>query len=212
MRIRRLIPALAVLSLLASCQKELGFVEDAENNGNNNPGSNIDIIGTWRFAGIYAVTGTTAEFTESGISTRMEAQLEYTGSNNIGTVTFTNNQMTTTGVGYDANGTMRTRTFIGGVLVDESTDPFVQNTPPTSSSGTYVRNTSDSITLSQSPFDYDMGSVPPLGDVETGAKFRKSNDTLYMRIRMNDDFTLPDPTTPMTMKLSVYSEVALVKP
>lgn len=212
MRIRRLIPALAVLSLLASCQKELGFVEDAENNGNNNPGSNIDIIGTWRFVGIQGVNGNTAEINQGGATTRIEMQLKYKGTNNIGTVTFTNNEMLTNGIGYDMSGTMRTRTYIGGALVNDVSEPIAMNTPATSGSAAYERNSGDSITLTQSPLDYNTGSIVPIGDIQIGGRFRKSNDTLYMRMRTNQAIQSPDPTIPMDMRIDINSEIALVKP
>lgn len=213
MRIRRLIPALALLSLLASCQKELGFIEDAENNGNNNtPGSNIDIAGSWRFVGIQAVTGNTAEIKQGGITTRIEMQLKYTGANTIGTVTFTNNEMLTNGVGYDMSGIMRTRTYVAGTLVDDKSESVAMNTPATTGSATYERNSGDSITLKQSPLDYNTGSIVPIGDIQMGGKFRKSNDTLYMRMRMNQAIQSPDPTLPMDMRIDINSEIALVKP
>lgn len=215
MRIHRLIPALALLSILASCQKELGFVEGAENNGNNgnNPGSNIDVIGNWKFAGTTAVNSTTASFTEDGEINRIESVLEYGSTDPGGTLTFTSNQMTTRGITFNIEGVMRTKYTIGGVVVMEQEDDVNAFTPPSDGQTSYVRNSPDSLTADQPPFEFPTspGTGVPVTNAKIGMKLRMSNDTLYTRIRMVTSVTVPDPDVPTTMTINVNAEYAWVK-
>jgi hypothetical protein len=209
---------LATLSLsLAACQKELSFAEDAQND-NDNPepgggGQNVNLEGVWRFVGMQGQTGTSIEMSQGGQSTRSEALLNFVAEDPEGTVQFVNNEMVLTDVGYLMSGTTTARTYLNGQLLNSVDQPAAAVTPPTSSSSAYTRIGGDSLRFDETPVMVPTGPGMPGSsvDLNAGARLRKSNDTLYLRMLFNENVPLPDPTIPGNMRIFGDMEMALVK-
>lgn len=215
MKIRVLIPVLALLGLLTSCKKELGFVQDMENN--NNSGTYVNVTGTWRFAGSHAVNSNVASFSESGVSNIISSVLEYTSKDNSGTIHFSSNRITITDMAFTIVGTMYTSYTMNGLLIDEQTQDIEEITPPSGGTSTYVRNGNDTITVDQPPFTLPSpsgtGTGTTIGNAKMGMKLRMSNDTLYTRALMSQTVTIPDPSLPpISMHIKVNTEYAWVRP
>ena len=208
---RAFLPLAVAASILVSCQKERGFAEDDDNSGGG-PGD-VELSGTWRFVGMVAQTGSDITLSESGSTMRNTAVLDYIGLNPSGTVKFSGNTMTTTNIAYDMEGVTVSRLYTDGILITEQSTDADGSVPPTSGSSDFVRVGADSLKFDGVPFVAGApgGVNPPAGTIDMGARYRMSNDTLYMRFRFNEDMPLPDPSFTGTMRIFGDMTVALKK-
>lgn len=208
-------PALLFLSIVSlflfSCQKERSFAEDDGNSGGT--GGSVELNGTWRFVGMVAQTGSDMTLTEFGSSTRTLSVLDYTSINPTGTVSFSGNTMKTTNIGYDMEGETVMSMYEDGVLLMEQTVDAEGTVPPTSGNSSFTRIGSDSLRFNGMPIvaGAPAGMNPPAGTVNMGARYRMSNDTLYMRFRFDDDLPMPDPSFTGTMRIFGDMTIALKK-
>ncbi len=175
---------LAVVMLLASCQKEVNFQDEQTSGGGGGTGNNNkSIIGDWIFAGMVGDTKSTVVFTDMGIQLKGVTTSLYYTKNNKGTVKITSSQFLFTGVGYDIDTTMHVKTYIDNVLLDDSDMPLVASTPPTDTKYDYVKNNADSLTLAgtvmsvSDPFSGGGPSGP------SGGKISWSSDTLLITVK-----------------------------
>jgi len=214
MRITRainLLPFIAALVILASCQKEVSF------NGPVNPGSGgggsgnntNNIVGDYDFVGMLAHTVSTVRVNQAGQDVKTVTVSDYNTENNTGTVKITANQMISTGVGYSIDTMMNAKTYVNGLLLDDSDFPFQVTMPATSSSSTYVRNSSDSITVTG-----PLGFPDPSGNTPTGSagsKLSWHGDTLFMKVSTTFTQTINQGGIPATFTGTVNGTSKLKK-
>lgn len=173
--------------LLISCQKEVDFQFQNGNSGNGN-NTNSNIVGEYTFIGVKSEGTSSIDVVQSGIALKSLTTFAYTSFDNKGTVKITSSTLTFSGVGYEIDTVMNTKTYIAGSLFDDSDVPFIYSYPSTSPdvSSDYKKNSADSITFTGQTFlaDPNAGSS---GNQQIGAKIVWSSDTLrlYMRNRVN---------------------------
>ena len=176
----KLLPVIAIAVFLVSCQKELHF-NDPVNAGGNGGGNNTNnIVGDYDFVGMNAHTVSIVTVSQSGQNLKTVTTSDYNTLNNSGTVKITANQVISTNNAYSIDTIMNSKTYINGLLLDDSDFPFVISSPPTSSTSSYVRNSSDSITMTG-----PIGFPDPSGNIATGSvgsKLSWHGDTLYMKV------------------------------
>ena len=189
MRVKAMIkflPILAIAVFLVSCQKEISFDNNGgsgngNGNGNGNGGNNTNnIVGDYDFVGMTAHTVSSVTISQAGQTVKTVTTSDYNTGDNTGTIKITATQMIGTGVGYSVDTMVNNKTYLNGLLVDDSDVPFTFSTPPTSSTSSYVRNSSDSITMQGGLGLPDPSGNPPAGNV--GAKLSWHGDTLYLKV------------------------------
>jgi hypothetical protein len=180
---------LASLALMfTSCQKEVsvelgtgsGGSGSGGGTGTGGSGNTNNITGSYNFVGLAAHTKSTASATEGGVQETTVTVSDYVTTDNVGTVTFSANQMSANNLGYSIDTLLNVKTYENGTLVDDSDVPFSVTIPPMSSTSPYVRISADSITVTGSVISTsDPSGTTPTGPV--GVKLSWSGDTLIMK-------------------------------
>jgi hypothetical protein len=209
--ITKILPLLASAIVLASCQKEISAELPGSGSGSGGSGGNstANIAGDYDFVGISAHTVSTVNLSQAGQTMKTVTVSDYVSQDNTGTVKITSNQMIGTNVGYSVDTTMNNKTYLNGLLIDDSDLPFTFTAPPTSSTSTYVRNSADSITMTGSLGVPDPSGNNPTGPV--GTKLSWHGDTLYMKINMTITQTINQGGVPATMTGTVNGVSKLKK-
>lgn len=196
---------------LSSCQKEVDFQNQ---NDPGNPGGggtgNHNITGDWNFVGIAAHTNSTVTVSAGGDQIRAVTVSDYISQNNAGTVKITASDFISTGVGYVIDTTMNSKTYINGVLFDDSDFPFDETVPPTNSTTPYTRINNDSLTVI-GPF----GAPDPSGSTPTGPvgiKISWSGDTLLLKVKSSFTQTVTQGGVPGTLTGTVIGITKLKRP
>ena len=145
----------------------------------SNPSSNggsSSIQGNWNFSYMTANTSVTA--TQTGITT--VTNTNYKTKNNAGTIKFTADSMTVTGLTYTVDTTATAYIYYGSTLFDSVSAPFTYSLPATSQTVYYKIIGSDSIYMPNGgivPTGY-TGAVPA-----SGGRFVIANDTLKLTVQ-----------------------------
>jgi len=205
----KLLPVIAVVCILASCQKELSFNDPVNPGGNGNGNNTNNIVGDYDFVGMTAHTLSTVTINQLGQNLKTVTVSDYNTQNNSGTVKITANQVISTDNAYSIDTIMNSKTYINGVLMDDSDFPFIISSPPTSGTSTYVRNSSDSITLTG-----PIGFPDPSGNTTTGsvgARLSWYGDTLYMKVATTFTQTITQGGIPATFTGTVTGTSKLKK-
>jgi len=177
---RTLFLLLAAVLCFTSCQKEIDDTIGGSNNNNGGGGNNnSSIIGTWDFVGLNAQTHTTNEFDFMGFNSKAVAVFNYASTNNTGTVSFTDNTMSSNGMAYTVSGDITTYGYEDGVLTDSVTTPTDMDFSVTNSTVPYVRVNSDSLYFPEGGFSIETadGSSP---SEPTGLQLHFNGDTLKL--------------------------------
>ncbi|MFI5131302.1 MAG: hypothetical protein ACHQFX_14970 [Chitinophagales bacterium] len=194
----KLLLFIAAVCSLSSCQKELSIDVPPGNTGGNGNGNNTsNIVGEYNFVGMTAHTSSTVEVSQAGQNLKTVTVSDYNTQNNSGTVKITANQVISTDNAYSIDTIMNGKTYIDGILVDDSDFPFVVSSPPTSSTSSYVRNSTDSITITG-----PIGFPDPSGNISTGSvgsKLSWHGDTLYMKVATTFTQTITQGGVPATV-------------
>ncbi len=179
----------SLIIAFTSCQKEINYATGngtGGTGGTGGSGNTNKIVGDYDFVGMVAHTQSTVTVNAMGQELKSITVSDYVTKSNIGTVKITSNQFITTGLGYSIDTIMNVKTYIDNVLFDDSDFPFVASVPATSSTSPYVRNSTDSITVTGA-----IGVSPdPSGNTPTGpvgVKLSWSGDTLLLKV--NTSFT-----------------------
>ncbi len=122
-----------------------------------------------------AHTQSTVTVNESGHELKTVTVTDYLTHDNVGTITITSNQMNSTGLGYSIDTVLNVKTYVDNALIDNTDIPFSASAPVPSNTSSYVRNSSDSITITGALGVPDPSGNIPTGD--TGAKLAWSGDT-----------------------------------
>jgi hypothetical protein len=165
--------AVFVILVMGACKKS---------NSNNSSSTNPLAGGTWNFVDLSSNAKLTA--TESGlISAQLIDITDFKTIDNMGTISFTADSMTGSGIGYTIDTTYTTYTYVGGTG-DTVTTPYTTTISPTSSSTSYQLIGSDSIYFgSGTPFSVSLYAGDTI-KIE-GAHFSISGNTLTLTSSIN---------------------------
>src|ERR1700681_915904 len=130
-----------IRTLISACF--LIFIACKKSSNNTNPTPSV-LSGNWAFMGFNAKTTTTDQYT-SGSVYKSVTNAKYTTGANGGSISFSGNAITTTGITYSSVDTMFKTDYKDNVIVDTSTSTYPFNIPPTGSSTTYELIGTDSI-------------------------------------------------------------------
>src|SRR5258706_6621171 len=108
--------------LLFSCQKEASFQNQQGNQGGTG-GNNRSITGDYDFVGVVAHTSSTITVSAGGQQLKTVTISDYTGKNYTGTTKITSNQIIATDIGYSVDTVMNAKSYIDGLLIDDSNYP-----------------------------------------------------------------------------------------
>jgi hypothetical protein len=160
--------AVLVILTMGACKKS--------NSGGTSSSTN-PLTGTWNFIDLSSNGNLTA--TESGfVSGKIVDITNFTTIDNSGTITFTADSMSGSGIGYTIDTTYTTYTYVGSTS-DTVTTPYTTTITPTSSSTSYQLVGSDSIYFGAgTPFYVSLYA----GDTVKieGAHFSISGNTLTL--------------------------------
>ena len=155
----------------------LTMVACKKSNSGSSSSTNPLAGGTWNFVDLSSNANLTA--TESGlISGKIVDLTDFTTIDNSGTISFTADSMSGSGIGYTIDTTYTTYTY-AGTTSDTVTTPYTTTISPTSSSTSYQLIGSDSIYFgSGTPFSVSLYA----GDTVKieGAHFSISGNTLTL--------------------------------
>jgi hypothetical protein len=146
-----LILSLLIAIITVSCQKEIidptvtPPVYPSGGNGGAGSTSGGNIIGTWKFISLSAVTQSTMSYSLGGSTFKSVTNSDYTSINNAGTVTITSTTMSNNGISYDVADTAFATTYIDNASMGTIASPFNLSLPVTNNSITYKQINQDSI-------------------------------------------------------------------
>ena len=165
--------AILVVLIIGACKKS---------NSGSSSSTNPLTGGTWNFVDLSSNANLTA--TESGlISGKIVDITDFTTIDNSGTITFTADSMSGSGIGYTIDTTYTTYTYVGSTS-DTVTTPYTTTIAPTSSSTSYQLIGSDSIYFgSGTPFSVSLYAGDTI-KIE-GAHFSISGNTLTLTSIIN---------------------------
>ena len=148
---KRVFPVLIVITAIVfySCQKEL---HDGATTPPVEPPVNVDssnlidsIKGDWNFVDITAETQSSSEYVLPGSSRKTLAFMDYITTNNHGTVTIDDSMIHTMDITYTVSSTIKTYTYVDGVLIDSNETSINMAFPETESIAPYKVIGADSI-------------------------------------------------------------------
>jgi uncharacterized protein YdeI (BOF family) len=202
---------LSLIVSLASCQKEVSYqLPSGGSGGTGGSGNTNNITGDYDFVGLVAHTRSDITVNAMGQIARSITVSDYVSQDNTGTVKITSNQFISDNLGYSIDTIANVKSYIDNSLVDDSDVPFSFTLPPTSSTSTYVRNSTDSITVTGA-----IGTSPdPTGNTSTGptgAKLSWSGDTLILNMRAEISQTITQGGIPAQINQSVIAISKLKK-
>lgn len=186
---RTILPLLTFAIFLVSCQKEVSFDTPPDPNpggggsgGGGGGNSTANITGDYDFVGMTAKTLSTITVDAMGDELKSVTTSHYDTKTNTGTVKITANQFITNNMSYSIDTTLNAKTYLNNALMSDMDMPFVASVPATSSISTYVRFSSDSITITGAlGLPNDPSGQTPTGPV--GVKLSWSGDTLIMKVK-----------------------------
>ena len=160
--------AVLVVLIIGACKKS-----NSGGSSSTNPLTGT----TWNFVDLSSNANLTA--TESGlISGKIVDVTDFTTTDNSGTITFSADSMSGSGIGYTIDTTYTTYTYVGSTS-DTVTTPYTTIVAPTSSSTSYQLIGSDSIYFgSGTPFSVSLYAGDTI-KIE-GAHFSISGNTLTL--------------------------------
>ena len=165
------------ITVLSAVLMILTMVACKKSNSGSSSSTNPLAGGTWNFVDLSSNANLTA--TESGlISGKIVDLTDFTTIDNSGTISFTADSMSGSGIGYTIDTTYTTYTY-AGTTSDTVTTPYTTTISPTSSSTSYQLIGSDSIYFgSGTPFSVSLYA----GDTVKieGAHFSISGNTLTL--------------------------------
>lgn len=159
---KRILPILIAITAIAfcSCQKELQ--ERTTNppiDPPTDPPVNVDssnlidsMKGDWNFIEINAETESSSEFSLAGSNRKTLASMDYITKNNHGTVIINDSVIHTIGIAYTVSSTIKTYTYIDGVLNDSNENRVNMVFPETESIAPYKVVGPDSIFFAKGGF------------------------------------------------------------
>jgi hypothetical protein len=180
--------AILCLILLASCQKEVDFV-DIDPPGPPGAGTVTEIKGDWNIVSQAVKSKTTVTMNEAGEEFKMIATSDYLMTHNEGKLKVTDAQFLFTGMTYTVDATANVKTYLGGLLIDDSDFPLNTTLPPTDNTIDYVRNAGDSVTFSNliAMLPDPSGTPAPTPVGPSGAHVYVAGDTLYINFSTTID-------------------------
>lgn len=201
---------LPIAVILFSCQKEAGFMEATppSDNGGGDGEEEMDISGTWNYAGQAGNTSNRAEFTEFGQTVAMEAVLNYHTTQNTGTVVFASTKMNLQNVGHQMIGDYNAKIWVAGILFDEMAEQVDETVIPFNQESTFHRIGTDSLYFPGFKLSTEGSSLPELPPLKIGAKLSMRNDTLFMRLRFDQEITVTIPDVP-TDKVHTRGDITM---
>jgi hypothetical protein len=132
---------IAIRTLLAACF--VFFIACKKSSNNNNSNSSV-LSGNWAFMGFNAKTTTTDQYT-SGSVYKSITNAEYVTAANGGSISFSGNAITASGITYSSVDTMFETDYKDNVIVDTFTSTYPFTIPSTNSSTTFELIGTDSI-------------------------------------------------------------------
>lgn len=198
---------------ITSCQKDaddlLGGNSNNQGGGSNN---NTGIVGDYNFINVTAHTVAEVSVTDGGVNLKSITTSDYITKNNVGTMKITATDLVGTGIGYSVDTVMNVKTYLDGVLFDDSQFPFTGTYPPSNSTSPYVKNTNDSITVTGAmgvPSGGTTGGTIPTGPI--GFKYKWSADTLILTTNTITNQSIVQGGVPATVKSSANVTMKLKK-
>lgn len=164
--------------LLTSCQKQIDATDPITAPGNTNT-----IIGDYDFVGASANTYSTVTVSSPGGELKSVTTSGYFSKDNAGTVKITASDLTFMNIAYSVDTTANAKTYLDGALFDDSDFPFEVTLPPTTTTNTYVKINSDSLSVTGSIGIPNPTGAAPAGPV--GIKYSWSGDTLILKENNN---------------------------
>ena len=194
----------AIVVFLSSCQKEVSL----QNQTGQQPGggtNNTAITGDWNFVGSNAKTYVALSLSESGQDFKTITTSDYNTENNVGTLKVTDKQFIFKGISHTVDDVANSKTYINGLLIDNTDAPFNATYPVTDQTMDYIRNNNDSLTFINAfallP-DPSGGSTPvPAGPV--GAKISLASDTLTVITYYTAKETITQAGIPATFEVKM---------
>jgi hypothetical protein len=187
--------------LVTSCQKELSIDLGSQNGGGGGTGTNRNIVGDWNFVGMTATTNSTVTVSSPLGELKSITVSGYITKNNAGTVKITSSDFITTGLGYSIDTTMNVKTYMNGLLLDNTDMPFALDSPPVSNTSPYTRINADSITVTGAFGAPNPSGATPTGPV--GIRIAWSGDTLLLKVASSFTQSISQAGVPGTLVGSV---------
>jgi hypothetical protein len=168
---------LFILITEGSCRREMS-VENALNNPLQDSSA---LEGNWTLVSVHAVSQATEQDTANGAIFTAVTTSAYTTTHNTGTVQFTADSMSGTGIGYSIADTSVEYDYINGGFLDSTVSPLSFTAPPANSSTFYQLIGTDSLSFPSGSSLITVPTIPgaPSGTL-SGATFVINGNTMTM--------------------------------
>jgi hypothetical protein len=182
-----LLPMVLFCFAITACQKEISHL-DEDGGGTGNDSSSNTLIGNWNLISVDAKTQSTTEIDFLGVHSKELALFDYVTQNNTGTISFSDTELTATGLSYTISGIIQSYYYEDDVLIDSFQTPQNFTIPATNSTASYQRIGADSIY-------FPGGSFVNIGDTlltsaPTGGRLSFNGDALTIIQTFLQDTTI----------------------
>ena len=176
------------MSKMLSCTVIVfGFIciVSCKKSSSNESGGSGSLTGNWTFVSMTAHTEVDDIEKTPGDVYEAISVSDYTTTNNTGTVAISSNTMTTTGMSYKVNTTVRGAEYDNGQFLDSlPSQPFSFTLPSTSSTAAYQLIGKDSIYFPQGGFA-SVGTSGTMPSAPAGGKYTLNGNTLTLSMNLS---------------------------
>lgn len=175
----------------------------------DNGASGSALIGNWNFTSLHAKTTTTDQYNDGSGNYKTITSLEYTSTDNQGTVVINSNTLVGTGIAYKLSTNMFSSIYLENVLQDTFSFPIEVALGPVNSTTKYRLVGADSIYFEgQSLFNVD-----PSGSItnQTGMRYSISGKTLTLTTTVAQDTVIDNFGVPTARRIDAVLESKMEK-
>lgn len=187
--------ALAVI--LNSCHKN-----------NDAPGNSVQLAGNYQFLYISVQTQAISQDSTSLGTQKNVTYSNYETDKNSGTITFTQDSILSTGVGYSADATLHTSNYANGELIDSFPVVVGQTSSPSVPATKYSVIGKDSIVFRGGFLTAGLTGSSDMIEPTSGGRFSFKGDTLFITSIVNQQVSY-QPSAGETMFQSISGLVVI---
>jgi hypothetical protein len=202
----------AVLSLFTGIAL-LSLVSCKKSSGGSPTSLASQLPGTWKFLYLTAHTQSVAQETAGGSTFKSVTVSDYTTINNAGTIVFTSDNFTTTGLTYEVSTTLYGAEYQDGLFLDSLSSPFDYVIPVSGSSVPYKAVGVDSLYFPAGGIAYTATNPVGVGQQPTGggSRYTIHGDTLSVVSVAHQSSTQNTPGDIVTTTVDAKETVILIK-
>ncbi|WP_298710083.1 hypothetical protein [Chitinophaga sp.] len=181
--------------------------------GGNPGGGSGNLDGTYEFVNVSLTAKTETSTSSFGMTVKTVSDVEYTSTDNTGTVVIDGNKISSTNFSYSIEATMKTQMYSNGVpLPGSGTEvPFVYDMPSSNSEGTFKYVGTNEIQYLEGGFIEIPSTGQQLPSTPNTSKYEVKNGELILTAVINETQNIVEQGQTWTVKQTGVATTRLKK-